>query len=405
MGGEPIDERIRVLHVGDKFGVTGATVHGVTRLFSWWFSRWDDSAFDCRLIGLREFDSSAQFLVDSGIAVRCLGKGKLDPTTLPALVRIIKKERIDLVHLHGYGATDFGRLAARLTGVPALIHEHFVDPAIPPYQRIADSLLARFTDMGVGVSNSVVDFLERERYVPRERLRMVPNGAPLSDFQPTSEAKAAAVRQELQIPPGRPVIGTIGRLSTQKGITYLIKAVKRLVDDGYQVSLLVVGDGDLRESLEAEAHQLGIEDFVIFAGFTPDTRSLQTVFDIQAFPSLFEGTPLTLFEAMSMARPIVSTGVDGLGEVLVDDETALMVPAKDPEALARAIACLLDNPETSRRLAMAAKKASKAYDIQRAVDSLQSIYRELLGIVEPSKAKHGSEASDAATAGTSRIRE
>jgi glycosyltransferase involved in cell wall biosynthesis len=398
-----VEDRIRVLHVGDKFGIAGATVHGVTRLFSWWFNRWDKSAFDCRLVGLRRFDNSAQFLVDSGVPVKCLDKGKFDPTTLLALVNIIRSDRIDLVHLHGYGSSDFGRLAARLTGIPAVIHEHFVDPAIPSYQRIADRHLARFTDMGVGVSNSVVDFLERERHVPRDRLRMVPNGAPLSDYQPTSEAEAADMREQLQIPSDRPVIGTIGRLNAQKGVTYLIKAVKLLIENGQRVTLLVVGDGDLREALEGEARELGIADHVIFTGFSSDTRSLQTIFDIQAFPSLFEGTPLTLFEAMSMARPIVSTGVDGLGEVLVDGETALLIPARDPPALAQAIVRLLEQPELSRRLANAAKEASKAYDIQQAVDSLQAIYREVLGIGAPVAVAQNRNATE--SVGTSCIRE
>jgi glycosyltransferase involved in cell wall biosynthesis len=274
---------------------------------------------------------------------------------------------------------------------------------MPFYQRIADRHLARFTDMGIGVSNSVVEFLEQERHVPRDRLRMVPNGAPLSDFQPTSEAEAAAMREQLQIPSDSPVIGTIGRLNAQKGVTYLIKAVKLLIESGQPVTLLVVGDGDLREALEGEATELGIADHVMFTGFSPDTRSLQTIFDIQAFPSLFEGTPLTLFEAMSMARTIVSTGVDGLGEVLVDGETALLVPARDPPALSQAIARLLDQPELSRRLAMTAKEASKDYDIQQAVDSLQAIYREVLGVTTPVAAHKNRDATDSVH--TSFIRE
>jgi glycosyltransferase involved in cell wall biosynthesis len=383
LGNRSGNDRIRVLHVVDKFGIAGATVHGGTRLFSWWFNRWDESSFDCRLIGLRGFDASSQFLVDNGVAVRCLSKSKLDPTTLPALVRIFRKERVDLVHLHGYGASVFGRLAARIIGVPAVVHEHFVDPAMPYYQGIADRLLAPVTTMGIGVSKSVVDFLEKERHVPRDRLRMVPNGAPLSDFQPVSDAQAAAARKRWQVPSDQPVIGTIGRLNTQKGIIYLIRAVKHLLDNGQRVSLLVVGDGNLREELEAEAAQLGIADLVKFTGFASDTRSLQTLFDIQVFPSLYEGTPLTLFEAMSMSRPIVSTGVDGLGEVLVDNETALLVPSMDPEALAQAIARLLNDPKKAQHLAKAAKEVSKDYDIQRSIDSLQAIYRQILGVSAP----------------------
>ena len=194
------DRPIRVLHVCDKFGISGATVHGVTRLLSWWFPRWDADAFDCRLVGLRAFDASAQFLVDRGTAVRCLDKGKLDPSTLTALTRLIREEGIDIIHMHGYGAANFGRLAALRAGIPAIVHEHFVDPAMPFHQRIADRLLASATRIGIAVSQSVLDFMATERHVPRERLRLIGNGAPIADFTPVDAASAAAARAEWQVP-------------------------------------------------------------------------------------------------------------------------------------------------------------------------------------------------------------
>jgi glycosyltransferase involved in cell wall biosynthesis len=373
------DRHIRVLHVCDKFGISGATVHGVTRLLSWWFPRWDAEAFDCQLVGLRAFDASAQFLVDRGTPVRCLDKGKLDPSTLTALLRLIHDERIDIIHMHGYGAANFGRLAALRAGIPAIVHEHFVDPAMPFHQRIADRLLAPATRIGIAVSQSVLDFMATERHVPRERLRLIGNGAPLADFAPVDAASAAAARAEWHVRGDRPVIGAIGRLNDQKGFTYLIQAMKLLAQRGHEPTLMLIGDGDLREPLEAEARELGIADQVIFTGFAGDTRALQTLLDIQCFPSLYEGTPLTLFEAMAMARSIVSTGVDGLGEVLDHGETALIVPTRDPAALASAIAELLDDPAKAARLGAAAKAASTVYDIQNAVDAMEAIYREVLG--------------------------
>jgi glycosyltransferase involved in cell wall biosynthesis len=368
-----------VLHVCDKFGIAGATVHGITRLLSWWFPRFDRAAYDCRLIGLRQHDSSAQFLIDRGVPVDCLGKGRFDPSTLTALVRLIRRGRFDLLHLHGYGASDFGRLAGLLTGVPAIVHEHFVDPAMPAYQGLADRLLAGSTRLGIGVSDSVVDFMARQRHMPRERLRMVPNGAPIGDFRPVDEATAAAARSRWGIRADAPVLGAIGRLNEQKGLTYLVAALPLLAAQGLRPQVVLIGDGDLQAKLAAQAMEAGVADQVIFTGFTGDTRALQTLLDIQVFPSLWEGTPLTLFEAMAMGRPIVSTGVDGLGEVLRDGETALMVPARDPAALATAIARLLTDRAAAKRLGAAALAASARYDIQNGVEALQSIYAEVLG--------------------------
>jgi glycosyltransferase involved in cell wall biosynthesis len=388
------------LHVCDKFGIAGATVHGITRLLSWWFPRFDRQAYDCRLIGLRQHDSSAQFLIDRGVPVDCLAKGKFDPSTFTALVRLIRQGRFDLLHLHGYGASDFGRLAGLVTGVPAIVHEHFVDPAMPPYQRVADRLLAGATRIGIGVSDSVVDFMARERHMSRSRLRMVANGAPVSDFRPVDDATAAAARSRWGIRTDSPVLGAIGRLNEQKGLTYLVAALPLLAAQGLRPQLVLIGDGDLQPKLAAQAKAAGVADQVIFTGFTGDTRALQTLLDIQVFPSLWEGTPLTLFEAMAMARPIVSTGVDGLGEVLRDGETALMVPARDPAALAAAIARLLKDRAAAERLGAAALAASARYDIQNGVDALQSIYAEVLGRprTEPAAESLRSERSQAGVA-------
>jgi glycosyltransferase involved in cell wall biosynthesis len=166
---------------------------------------------------------------------------------------------------------------------------------------------------------------------------------------------------------------------------------------GFDPWLLLVGDGALEDELRQEARALGIADRVVFTGFTKDTRAWQTLLDIQVFPSLWEGTPLTLFEAMAMARPIIATHVDGLGEVLDHDVTALLVSDKDPGALADALTALLSAPERARALAMKAREVGKAYDIQNAVDRMQQIYDELVGraAVPVQQSDTGREASHA----------
>jgi glycosyltransferase involved in cell wall biosynthesis len=374
-----VAEPVRVLHVCDKLGIRGATVHGVTRLFSWWFSRWDRSRFHVELINLRGWDASADYLVEHGVPVRCLDKGKIDPTTLLELIRLIRRGRYQVLHLHGYGASNFGRLAGAINGVPVIVHEHFVDLAMPSYQRVCDRMLANLTRRGLGVSKSVVEFMAEQRCIARERLELLPNGAPLADFRPVDAAEAEAARRALGIPAGVLVIGAIGRLSEQKGLTYLLKAMPLLSERNFEPWLLLIGDGSQEGDLRQEARALGIAARVLFAGFTKDTRAWQTLLDIQVFPSLWEGTPLTLFEAMAMARPIVATHVDGLGEVLEHDVTALLVPPRDPAALADAVATLLAAPDRATALATKAREVGGAYDIQNTVDRMQQIYDELVG--------------------------
>src|SRR3989338_7459479 len=117
---------IRVLHVCDKFGVKGSSIHGISRLFAWWFPRFDHTRYDVRLIGLRPADTACRNLERQCIGVRSLNKGKFDVSTAMSLVREIKRWRADLVHLHGYGASNFGRIAARVTRVKARSEERRV---------------------------------------------------------------------------------------------------------------------------------------------------------------------------------------------------------------------------------------------------------------------------------------
>jgi glycosyltransferase involved in cell wall biosynthesis len=366
-----------VLQIADKFGKEGASVHGVTRLFSWWLPRFDASRFAVRLIGLRTADAATERLARQGVEVRSLGKGKFDPSTLTALMGVIRREQPHVLHLHGYGACNFGRLAARLSRVPAIVHEHFVDPAIPGYQRGVDRALAPWTDLGIAVSASVKRFMVERRSVPESRVQVVFNGAPLAEFAPTEPAAGLAERRRWNIPDRCPVLLSVGRLDEQKGNRYFLDAVAQLRMAGQPVVAMLVGDGPQRELLRAQCLTLGITDAVIFAGFQSDVRRLQTMADIQVFPSLWEGAPLTVFEAMAMRLPIVATWVDGLGEVLRDGETGRLVPPRDSAALANAITGLLNQPQRARDLAVRAREESYRYDIQQSVDRLQAIYEDL----------------------------
>ena len=316
-----MNNKVKVLHVVDKFGVNGSSVTGVGRLFSWWIPRFDTSRYDVRLVGLRAHDTSAAQLAATGVAVDCLGKGKFEPSTAAALRKLVRDFVPDIVHLHGYGATNFGRLSTRGLPVRIVVHEHFVDPHMPMYQQIADYVLSPITDAAIAVSESVRQFMIAQRKLPEAKVEVIYNGAPLADFQPVAAERAAEERQRWGIPADARVIGTIGRLDEQKGLTYLLEAAALLCSTGLDVRYVNVGDGPLLEPLKRQAANYGIADRVIFTGYSSDTRALQTTFDVQAFPSLWEGTPLTVFEAMAMGKPIVSTYVDGLGEVLEEAAT------------------------------------------------------------------------------------
>ena len=369
---------IRVLHIADKFGVSGSSVHGVTRLFAWWMPRFNPARCCAKLVGLRPPDAACATLEQTGIEVISLGKGKFDVSTVPAIVNLIRKERAQIVHLHGYGAANFGRVAARIAGVKAVVHEHFVDPAMPVYQGPCDYLLRWWADRGIAVSGSVKEFMVQKRHLPENRVEVVFNGAPLREFAPLPAPAVAAERQKWGLRDDDLVVGSIGRLDEQKGNCYLLQAVASIRARWPRLKVLIVGDGPYLESLKTQSRDLGIASDVIFTGFQSQIPVLQSLLRIQVFPSLWEGTPLTMFEAMAMRRTIVSTNVDGLGEVLRDNHDARLVPSRDTGRLANAIEDLLAHPETAARMAVEAGISSQRFDIQRTVDRMQEIYEEIL---------------------------
>ena len=367
-----------MLHVCDKFGVRGSSIHGVSRLFSWWFPRYDAARYSPSLVGLKHPEPATAWLAEQGIPVHHLGRGRFDPRILSDLVALVRARGARILHVHGYAAADFGRLAARATGARLVLHEHFADPALPGYQALADRLLRRYTHGAIAVSGSTRDFLVRKRFVPAERVRLIWNGAPLDVFAPVPRERALALRRSLGLPDEAQVFGTIGRLSAQKGHAFLLEAAARVLKSQPRARLLIVGDGDLAAPLRAQAEALGISEHTVFAGHRSDVPDLLGVLDVFCISSLYEGTPLALFEAMAAGKAIVSTAVDGCREVLTQGETGLLVAAADAPALAAALERVIGDASLRTALGSRARAASRQYDVLACVEAMQSLYDELL---------------------------
>jgi glycosyltransferase involved in cell wall biosynthesis len=369
----------RVLHVCDKFGVSGSSIHGVTRLFSWWFPRYDKARFDVSLCGLKRPEAGTRLLEEQGIPVTMLGRGPFDPRILSDLVALGRGRGVDILHVHGYAAADFGRLAARVLGAGLVLHEHFADPRMPRYQAVADRLLSRLTDRAIAVSGSTRDFLVRQRFVPADRVRLIWNGAPLDEFAAVPRERALALRSALGLPADAPLLGAIGRLNEQKGHRYLLDAAAPLLARR-GARLLIVGDGDLRPALEAQARSLGIEASVVFAGHRTDIPDVLGAIDVLCISSIYEGTPLTLFEGMAAGKPVVSTSVDGCREVLEDGVNGLLVPSRDPAALGAALDRVLADAALRASLAGRALEGSRRYDVRACVAQIEAVYEEVLAV-------------------------
>jgi len=366
---------LNVVHVCDHLGWEGSRMHGVKRLFAWMIPRFDRSRFNVSLISLRRKDLSEDTLEQFGIDVTYLARHKFDPATYTALLKVLEKKQADLVHLHGYGATTFGRLCAWRMGIPAVLHEHANHTDTPWFQKVADRLLAPHTDLALAVSESTAEFTIRARQMPAERTKVVYLGAPLDEFaRPRSGDELAAARRALGIEPGTISVGTITRLMPSKGNQYLVDAVPAILAQHPNVRVFIVGEGELQPALEAQARALGLGDRLVFTGFTRDVAAALSALDMVVFPSLWEGTPLTVFEALAMGKPIVSTDADGLMDVLTDRHDALVVPKADPRRLAEGVCALIEDPALAATLAERARATGARYDIAAFVRKMERLY-------------------------------
>jgi glycosyltransferase involved in cell wall biosynthesis len=297
---------------------------------------------------------------------------------LVALYRLLRRLRPDIVNCHMLRATVAGAPIARLAGVPLVIAtNHGPDPwrrgAIKNWHAI-DRWVDRSVDRTIAVCASAKQHLVRKG-LAADKIVVVNNGRELDTFTPMPRAESMAVRSELAVADDEPLIGIIARLDMQKGHRYALDAMPDVLQRYPRARLLLVGDGNLREDLRSQAAALGVADRILFAGFRSDVRRMLGASDIVALPSLWEGLPLTLIEALAMQKPVVATAVNGSQDVILDDETGVLVPPGDSRALAKGILRLLDDPEAASRLAAQGRAHVLAsFDIRRQMAETVRVY-------------------------------
>jgi glycosyltransferase involved in cell wall biosynthesis len=289
--------------------------------------------------------------------VRChvLDKGRGINYCLPVKLRnLLLREKIQIVNSHDIGATLYAAIAARLAGIPAVIHtEHSQILTKSRHLGLYRWIFNTLVSYSITVSHDLEQYLMKTFNLRRDKVRTVPNGIDVEKFG--SCLDLGYLRREFNLKGNETVIGTIGRPTTQKSIDTLLEAFRRLVAGRSDLRLIVVGDGDLRTSLIRLSEQLGIRNKVVFTGIRQDIAHLLHLFDVFVLPSLWEGQPITIMEAMAAEKPIVATFVGGNSEILRKGEFGLLIAPRDPTAMAKAIDSVLNDPSLAGRLA---KKAS-----------------------------------------------
>jgi glycosyltransferase involved in cell wall biosynthesis len=303
-------------------------------------------------------------------------KHPYDVSQVAGLFKLIREERIDLVQTTLFYADVIGTLAARLAGVNRIVSWEAVTQPYGVKQMAAYRLAAKGYTVSVSVSEAIRDQVRRERRVPAAKTRTIRYGVDAEKFNPVS---GGSYRNELGIPRGKIVFGTIARLTEQKGHRYLLEALPKIVPECPDALFLFAGDGPLRASLEARAAALGVERHVRFLGFRSDVVSLLAAFDAFVLPSLYEGLPNAVLEAMACARPVIATSVDGTPEAVVHGETGLLVPPGDPAALADALLYFVRNRSLMKRMGRNGReRAVNEFGIDRQISAFDELYRKLI---------------------------
>ena len=368
--------KLNILHIIDKLSMDGVNPSSCTVLLGDWAANLDPGRYAITVCTLRRPDPAGTYLEERGINVHYLGYGKISPGNIRGISKLIDSEQADIVHLHGYSAANFGRLAARIQGIPNIVHEHAV-LRIQPHQYIADKLLSGLTDAAIAVSENVRDFMVRGRSISPQKIHIIGNGIELHKYRRRDGAFREKQRMDLGIRPETRIVGIVTRLREEKGNIYLIEALPAILGKGIDMVLLVAGDGPLRVRLEQRVRELGLEQVVRFLGFRSDVPELLSLFDIQVIPSLTEGFPLCLAEAMAAENAIVATAVGGMKDIGREGETVLFVPPADSEALASRIGSLLLDSKLASQLARNAGNSSELFDIRHCASRLAQTYDEL----------------------------
>ncbi len=307
-----------------------------------------------------------------------------DLASLLDLVYLMRRVRPDVVHTATSKAGFLGRLAARLTGVPLVVHTIYElpenstsSPWVRGFYWALEFLAARLAHHLVTISEPNRRQILAERICTSRKLTLIPEGLDLARYQ--ASRSASQVRAELGIPQDAPLVVSVGRLEPAKGHADLLAAFRRVVDRFPQARLAIVGRGYLESELRALCQTLGIQDRVMFLGFREDLLDLVGACDVFALASLYEGQGVATMEAMAMSRPTVCTGVGGVTDVVVEGETGYMVPPRDPKRLAERLVELLCDPQKAQTMGHAGRRrAEEDFRVEDTNRKLLCLYQNLL---------------------------
>ena len=392
--------RINVLWMIDHVCYDGS-LHGGGRLYWNVVPRFDSNRFRIVPCMLRASDTIREVFANSPVAVKILDKRRFAPTTLWTFVRLIRKENIQVMHLHCYGASTFGRLASLITAVPAIIHDYDTEIyfSYPWYLRVADRLLAPITHNAIAASPMVRDFLIRKRKIEGGRIRTMFHAVPSEKYAPVSPERVHAIKGLLGVNGRTRIVGTVTKLGPQRGNDYVLTAAAaalkvlpdllfllvykptyyhRLPNQNY----VPVSGADIQGKamdLEALAETLGISKNVRFIEWPENVDEWISACDLVVAPFLSDRfSSVNLLEAMAMGKPVIATDVGEQREIVDHGIDGYLVRPGDVKEMTERILQVLTKPEEQDQMGQRARKKAEEYSVGAYVQRLGRLYEELV---------------------------
>jgi len=308
-----------------------------------------------------------------------------DLLALFSLYVFLIKENPTIVHSHTSKAGLLGRLAAKLAGVPIIVHTPhghvffgYFGPLKTKIFILLEKLASRITDKIATLSNR-----EKEDYIlfkiaEEDKLSVICSGIGLNKFKESLLSEKQNLKKELGIPENSLIVGTAGRLVPVKGPEFLIKAAKYIISKYPDTYFIFTGDGPLEQDLNRKAREMGISENIIFLGWRDDVAKIISIYDIFVLPSLNEGMGRVLAEAMALGKPIVASNTGGIPDLVIHGKNGFLVPPKNPKELAKYIQVLIEDKDKREKMSLKGKEMSLNFSAEIMIEKIASLYKELL---------------------------
>ncbi|MBN2089692.1 glycosyltransferase [candidate division KSB1 bacterium] len=367
-------KKIKIMHVLPSLEIGGMETALITLINGMDTDRFENQIF---CFDFKNYENSIQHrLHDENIPIYIFEKGHGVDYWLPIKIsRILRKQKIDIVHTRNFAALLYGSIAAKLAGVPGAVAD--IRGRIPVDEGQKCKRLSFLVSKFVGVSEDIKKMLATDFKIKESKIQTIYNGVQIPGEN--QKLDIATLRSKLGLAPNDFVIGTIGRTEPVKDYTSLIRMSAPVLQKYRNVKLMIVGDGSQRTELEKLTKDLGVNTQTIFTGYQKEVSNFLRLINLFALTSVSEGISNVLLEAMATSIPVLATEVGGNPEIVRHNQTGFLIPRPNLNQITEKIELLINNPELAKDLGQNGRKwVEEKFTIEKMVSEYQSLYQTII---------------------------